>query len=234
MKRHLLLITFLCLNLFLHAQVIKTINITAGGLSSGIDERAKYNITHLTVTGTIDARDFRIMRDSLPNLIVVDLSGSRIVAYSTKGYDGTNISKIIDLNTGTETDSIVSNCGGGYKYANDEVPIFAFRANKELKSIVLPFYVLGISDEAFMACSDLVFITIPENISIIGDRAFRECSSLKTIIVKSKIPVDLSRKTDVFKEVNKNTCTLLVPVGSKGKYEAAAGWKDFKKIAETK
>jgi len=234
MKRHLLLITFLCLNLFLHAQVIKTINITAGGLSSGIDERAKYNITHLTVTGTIDARDFRIMRDSLPNLIVVDLSGSRIVAYSTKGYDGTNISKIIDLNTGTETDSIVSNCGGGYKYANDEVPIFAFRANKELVSVVLPLGVTAIGGEAFMACCKLASITIPGNISIIGNRAFGECNALKTILIRSAIPVDLGEKTDIFKGVNKIVCTLFVPTGSKGKYEAAAGWKDFKKIVETK
>ena len=234
MKHSLLLIPFLCLSLLLQAQVFKTVNISAGGLSSFVNREGKYDITHLTVTGTIDSRDFKVMRDSLPHLSMIDLSGSRIVAYSTKGYDGTNVSITMDWNTGSERDSMVSNCNGGYNFAIDEVPIFALRANRSLSSIILPFTVTAISDEAFMACSDLTSTTLPENISIIGNRTFSECISLKTIIVRSAIPVDLSDKTDVFKGINKNSCTLYVPVGSKGKYEAAIGWKDFKKIIETK
>jgi len=220
--------------MILQAQVIKTVNISAGGLSSFVNREGKNDITHLTVTGTIDARDFRVMRDSLPHLIVVDLSGSRIVAYSTKGYDGTNISSTTDWNTGEMRDSVVFNCGDGYSFSNDDVPIFAFRANITLTSIILPFTATAISDEAFMTCRDLATITIPDNIVQIGNRAFSECSSLKTMIIRSAIPVDLTEKTDVFKGINKNVCTLFVPVGSKGKYKAAEAWKDFKKIAEPK
>jgi len=174
------------------------------------------------------------MRDSLPHLSVVDLSGSRIVAYSTKGYNGTNVSSTIDWNAGTMRDSIVVNTSDGYNFAIDEVPIFAFRANTDLVSIVLPIFFTTISDEAFMLCKGLESIILPENIMIIGNRAFSGCRSLKTIIVKSAIPVDISGETDVFKGVNKNTCTLIVPVGSKEKYEAAAGWKDFKNIVAPK
>lgn len=234
MKNALLLIPFLCLSLFLQAQVIKPVNISAGGLSSFVNREGKYDITHLTIAGTIDARDFKTMRDSLPHLSVVDLSGSRIVAYSTKGYNGTNISSTIDWNTGSMRDSVVFNTSDGYNFAIDEVPIFALRANETLLSIVLPFTATAVSDEAFMACRGLSSITIPEKITRIESRAFSECRSLKTIIVKSAIPLDLSDKPEVFKGVNKNTCTLFVPVGSKGKYEAAAGWKEFKNIVETK
>lgn len=234
MKHSLLLISFLFLNQLLQAQVIKTVNIIAGGLSSAIMREGKYDITHLTVTGTIDARDFKTMRDSLPHLSVIDLSGSRIVAYSTKGYDGTNLCSTMDWNTGSFSDSLVLNCDDGFNFTNDEVPIFAFRANSTLSSIVLPFTATAISDEAFKACKYLTSITIPENIASIGNRAFCECSSLKTIIVKSAVPVDLSDIPEVFKGVNKNVCTLNVPVGSKGKYELAVGWKDFKKIVEMK
>ena len=234
MKHIILLITYLCITFVLQAQAIKTVNITAGGLLFFVNREGKYDITHLAVTGAIDARDFKTMRDSLPHLSIIDLSGSRIVAYSTKGYDGTNISSTTDWNTGEMRDSIVFNCGDGYSFSNDDVPIFAFRANITLTSIVLPFTATAISDEAFMACRDLATITIPDNIVQIGNRAFSECSSLKTMIIRPSIPVDLTEKTDVFKGINKNVCTLFVPVGSKGKYEVAAGWKDFKKITETK
>jgi len=42
--------------------------------------------------------------------------------------------------------------------------------------------------------------------------------------------VDLSRKTDVFKEVNKNTCTLLVPLGSKGNMKRLQAGKILRKL----
>lgn len=234
MKHSILLISFLGISMLLHAQTIKTVNISAGGLSLELSATERYEVTNLTVTGTIDARDFKTMRDSLPHLSAVDLRGSLIVPYSTQGYEGTNISRTIDWNTGDTQDSIVTNYGGGYSFAIEEVPIFALRAHNELSSIVLPFTTRSISDEAFMACGGLTSVTIPENISLIGNRVFRKCTSLKTIIVRSAIPVDLSEKPEVFEGVNKNTCILFVPIGSKEKYEVATGWKDFKKIVETK
>ena len=45
-------------------------------------------VTNLTVTGTIDARDFKTMRDNMPLLAVLDLSGVTIAAYT--GPDGTH------------------------------------------------------------------------------------------------------------------------------------------------
>lgn len=232
MKYTFLLIPFLCLSLFIQAQVIKTVNISAGGLSSFVNKEGKYDITHLTVIGTIDARDFETMRDSLPSLIAVDLRNAHIVSFTAKG--GKIVVMAQDLNTGEVKISVRHGSGEDYINKSDEVPSVAFCGKSDLSSIVIPSTASAINDNAFWACRGLNTITIPEGVIQIESGAFRECSSLKTLIVKSKSPVELSDKTEVFKGINKNTCTLFVPVGSKGKYEVATGWKEFKKIVETK
>ena len=63
------------------------VNVVPGGLYSLISKNA-ITITKLTLTGTIDARDFKTMRDAMPALTDLDLSDVRIVSYT--GADGTN------------------------------------------------------------------------------------------------------------------------------------------------
>jgi hypothetical protein len=55
---------------------------TAGGLSSAITGggNSLATVTDLTVTGIIDARDFKILRDNMPLLATLDLSGATIAA----------------------------------------------------------------------------------------------------------------------------------------------------------
>ena len=65
----------------LYAQT--TVNLSsAGTLSEKITDK---NVTHLILTGHIDARDFLFMRDNMSNLSVVDLSGVTIDAYQGTG-----------------------------------------------------------------------------------------------------------------------------------------------------
>jgi len=45
-------------------------------------------------------------------------------------------------------------------------------------------------------------------------------------------PVKLTNPSSVFEGVNKSTCTLYVPNGSKDAYSKAEGWKDFINIIE--
>ncbi|HEX7583948.1 MAG TPA: hypothetical protein VF373_04615, partial [Prolixibacteraceae bacterium] len=68
-----LLIICLCTTFLLHAQVSKTVNVTAGSLSLALTNTEKSTITNLTLTGTIDARDFKTMRDSMTVLAEIDL-----------------------------------------------------------------------------------------------------------------------------------------------------------------
>lgn len=232
MKHPLLLISFLCISMLLHAQTIKTVNISAGGLSLALNATERHEITNLTVTGTIDACDFNTIRDSLPSLIAIDLSNAHIVLFTEKG--GKIVVMVTDLNTGEVKVSVKHGSGENYIDKGDEVPSIAFCGKGDLSSITIPSTATAISENAFLACHGLISFTIPERVIRIESGAFKDCISLKTITVQSAIPVDLSEKTEVFKGINKNICTLFVPVGSKGKYEVAAGWKDFKKIVETK
>jgi hypothetical protein len=55
---------------------------------------------------------------------------------------------------------------------------------------------------------------------------------LKSIYAYANIPVDLSRSPNVFSNVNKSSCTLYVPYGSKSAYQVANQWKDFTNIIE--
>jgi len=92
---------------------------------------------------------------------------------------------------------------------------------------IMPTSVKHIVDSAFYNCRSLTSVTIPSSVDYIGVRAFYNCNGLKSIYSNSIIPVDLSLSDSVFVGVNKTTCTLHVPVGSKAAYELANQWKDF-------
>ena len=76
------LFCLLFLTLSLQAQVSKTVSISAGGLSSALTKAEKSSITNLTITGTIDARDFKIMRDSMAVLSVLNISNASVASYT--------------------------------------------------------------------------------------------------------------------------------------------------------
>ena len=64
-------------------QIFKTISVaTAGTLKNLLTNTEKNTITNLTITGNLDARDFKLMRDSIPLLEVLDVSAVNIQAYS--------------------------------------------------------------------------------------------------------------------------------------------------------
>jgi hypothetical protein len=65
--------------MMLQAQVSKTIEVTAGGLKTTLTAEERTTITNLTLTGIIDARDFKTMRDDMPVLTIVDLENISII-----------------------------------------------------------------------------------------------------------------------------------------------------------
>ena len=78
MKHAILFLFSICISLMLHAQVSKTVNITAGGLSTALTPTELSTVTNLTVTGFISYPDFWTMRDKMPLLAVLDLSGTSV------------------------------------------------------------------------------------------------------------------------------------------------------------
>ncbi len=99
--------------------------------------------------------------------------------------------------------------------------------------LTIPSSVTTIRDFTFDSCSGFTgSLTIPSSITTIGDFAFWGCSGLTSIYSYATTPIDISASQDVFTGVNKTTCILHVPFGSKVLYSKANQWKDFTNIVE--
>jgi uncharacterized repeat protein (TIGR02543 family) len=189
--------------------------------------------THLTLTGEIDARDIAFIRDHIPYLVELDLSGATIVGY--RGADGTYP-------------------WGDNSYPANEMPQYSFhnsntgQGKTSLTSIILPDGVTSIGYEAFWNCSNLTEITLPNGLTSIGNYAFENCSSLKEITLPAGVtsiggsafyyntglrsiinlnPDPIYIDSYVFNGVNKSVCELTVPSSSVDAYKDANGWREF-------
>lgn len=107
----------------------------------------------------------------------------------------------------------------------------SFRGCAELKNIEIPEGVTTIGASAFRGCTGLESVTLPSTITSIGTYAFSafdEVYNLTTVTVEMATPVTIT--SSVFP--NRINSTLYVPKGTKGLYEAAEYWKEFKDIVE--
>ena len=119
----------------------------AGTLKEQLTKDEANNITHLTLTGKINAKDFKLMRDSMAKLEVLDISNASIMGYM--GKEGTYPNKY-------------------YVYPITFVPAYAFcngesgafHGKKTLKKILLPTNTINIEDYAFKNCDNLTIVQI--------------------------------------------------------------------------
>lgn len=106
----------------------------------------------------------------------------------------------------------------------------AFCFNQRLsEAIVLPEGLMTIGASAFRDCSNLPEITIPKSVTTIGNDAFMYCYYLSKITCEAVTPPVCG--SGVFNGVAKDNFTLEVPEQSVVKYQTAAGWSDFRRIA---
>lgn len=108
----------------------------------------------------------------------------------------------------------------------------AFSGNEQLTSIELPEGLLSIADDAFQSCIGLTSFTFPSTITLLSYGVIRECNGITEIHSGILSPASVSLGGNVFENIDKETCTLYVPIGTKALYEAADKWKDFKNIVE--
>jgi hypothetical protein len=215
MKKIIALIFFLNSAIMLLAQFSKTVNVKAGGLSFELSTEEKRTISKLTITGTIDARDFKTMRDDLPLLSSVDISDATIAEYC--GKEGTNKvpNRNIDFsyNYGRDFYSYPDS----FDYHANEIPVKAFyyipqhlahftleigpgvyrdtlvlypmgdHLKSYLTSIILPSSITLIGSSAFSNCKELKTVIIPSSVKSIENYAFANCSSLETISIPSSV-----------------------------------------------
>jgi len=110
----------------------------------------------------------------------------------------------------------------------------AFNDCRKILSIDIPSSVTSIGLGAFGFCTSLTSVKIPSSVTNIGSTAFWYCSKLSSITVNNPVPINLSGDDhkDIFLDVNKCTCILNVPSGSKSAYQSADQWKDFTNVVE--
>ena len=132
---------FLFISLIVNAQLPKTADVTPGNLITTLTAIELNTVTNLTLTGTIDARDFKTLRDNMPVLDVLDLSQINVLSYS--GLDG--------------TDATASD------YPANEMPRNSFckvtsnsaQGKSSLTLVILPANITSIGSLAFGGCYNL-------------------------------------------------------------------------------
>lgn len=106
----------------------------------------------------------------------------------------------------------------------------AFAYNWRLMGILdIPQEVESIGENAFSNCKMLEGIIFPESMETIRQGAFNECYGINSIICKGTMPAHI--ESGAFDGVAKDNFTLEVPESAISQYQAASGWKDFKRIA---
>lgn len=146
MKIKLLLISFLLAAnaLGATAQVSKTYYVSKPGtLISLMTEEEANSITHLTLTGKINAEDFRHLRDEFSSLKVLDISNADIKMYTGKAGTYPN--------------------GKLCVYMPNFIPTYAFsnivngvtKGKSTLEKVVLSEKIKNIEDAAFKGCENL-------------------------------------------------------------------------------
>lgn len=269
----------------LEAQVEKTIENTAGQLNKLLSAAELSTITDLTITGTMDALDFKSLRDDMPALSKLDISGVTILEYW--GPEGPrNESITYDKNTlpwnsfCTDTEvpegkisltsiTLPANITGigGFAFSNctgltsidipslvtfvgassfagcthlgtillptalTDIHPHAFEGCTGLTAVAMPS-VATIGEYAFKDCTGLTAITLPASLKSISTGAFNGCINLRSITMESLLPLMIYEPGNIFAGVDKNTCTLKVPYGTRDRYASAIEWKDFSSITE--
>lgn len=148
----------------LRAQVTRNIEIyVPGALKSELIHDLK-EITDLSITGSLNAIDFRIIRDSMPALKRLDLKAVIIEEYT--GIEGTKINS-----TNPEFPSI---------YIAGEIPSGAFMNKSNFETVILPDSTKSVGSKAFYRFSAKNPINIPKKFS--GKvEGFAYCATLFTV-----------------------------------------------------
>lgn len=188
-----LVILFGCFaNMALMSQVSKVIELTTAGTLIDYDfgETSFKEITDLTISGNIDARDVRFMRDSMLVLANINMEDAVI-----KRYVGTEGPKIGSYTTypanqfpeksfyfyGTTSAGKKSITSIVFPSSITSVGEDAFIFCDKLETAVLPDGVKNIYDFAFGGCQELVSLNIPKSLVYIGFSAFQDCRNLETL-----------------------------------------------------
>lgn len=146
------------------------------------------DITSVTLSGTIDARDFSTLKWNFRNLQDVDLSDVKIAAYSgeygtNEGYYDGGVCSVYNANE--------IPVGAFFYWQNNYIREFPAELNDEgmpsLRSVKLPEGIKVIRRNAFARAYNLKEINIPEGVETVEMVAFRYCMSIEKLYLPSTL-----------------------------------------------
>jgi hypothetical protein len=202
-------------------------NVAMAGTLTTLLGDNKNTIENLTLTGELNGNDIYCIRE-IPNLSVLDLSGTSIVSggdayfYGYPGYVTSNDASY------TTTDNVIGNNMfhqltklKSIILPNNTTSIGngAFYYCTGLTSIIIPNNVMSIGSNAFYYCTGLTSVTIGSSVTSIGSSAFGFCSQLAEVHVKATIPLLIS-DSNIF-SYTPSTKKLYVPAGYKSSYQSS-------------
>lgn len=164
----------------LDSVIEKSVEITAGGLQANLSAEEIEITTRLKIKGSVDARDFKFMRDQMPYLEDIDLSEASIEAYS-----------------GADSSLLRS---ASVAYPANTIPFNALKAKSGLRALTLPASLLAIGDSAFWGCTQLKLIDLrsstPVDLNETGKALeYISTSSCQIIVPKDAVPAYRSANT---------------------------------------
>lgn len=179
MRRNLLAFAFV-LSSFAMLNATTVVNMTTPGtLRSSIKALgiSPDTVTNLTVTGKINASDFKDMRDSLPVLKIIDLSATQILAYGP-GKDH-------------PVPPAIGTVPAEKSFAVNVIPEASFNVTTRripLQKIVLPSGITEIQSMAFAHLKSATEIVFSGNQLIkLGNSVFTDLPMLQTIALPASI-----------------------------------------------
>jgi hypothetical protein len=121
-------------------------------------------VRNLKLTGTINSRDFAVMRYMMSSLSALNLKEVTIARTEEGGH-------IEGYDDAGDNGAYLAN-------AENEIPDMALKEKRTLSFLTLPDNLTRIAQNAFFFCSNLTgSLTIPEGVTYIGPAAFSTCSS---------------------------------------------------------
>lgn len=151
---------------------VSILNLSSGDLNNRLNESDYANIIAIRISGEIDARDFRFLRDSLTNLASLNIFDVKINSYT--GTDGTLSQYTV--------------------YPEAEIPSSAMfnpislAGKTNLKSITIPRSVNHIGRRAFKDCKSLSGVfRLSEDTKIVAEESFQNCKSLSFVYLPKTI-----------------------------------------------
>lgn len=150
----------------------KEVNIVKAGTLSTSLTNNDLKVTDLTITGKLDARDFKFIRESLNYLSTLDIRNVLIESYT--GSAGTDTVGIVK----TYPENALPQCA----FWNSETHVVS-----NLTALFLPGTITSIGDYAFLGQKYLSSIDIPPFVKTIGEYAFHLCENLSSLQIPGSV-----------------------------------------------